>query len=232
MSESVSPRPRTTDPSTHDPNDAPAEAKDQAREVAEHGRQQAKGVADTAREGASNVAGETGRQASRLVNETKQQLRSQADEQTHRVGGALHSLGERLDALADGEPEKAGVLGEYAEQFAHRTHEIAQKVDELGFDGVVRELSSFARRRPGAFLVSAAVAGFASSRLGRGVAEAGGADSSPQEGLAGRDSVDTVIDLQDDGLSRDDPGVGSAERPVPAAPIPTASATPGAEISR
>lgn len=95
------------------------------------------------------VARETGRQTRRLVNETKQQLRSQADEQTHRVGGALHTFGERLEALANGEPENAGVLGEYAEQFASQTHGTAQKVDELGFDGVIRELSGFARRRPG-----------------------------------------------------------------------------------
>lgn len=231
MSESVAPRPRSADLTEHQSDDSPTDAKRQARDVADHGRQQAKSVADTAREGASQVAEETSRQTRRLVDETMGQLRAQASEETQRVGSALHSLGERLDALADGEPERAGPLGEYAEQFASQTHEIARRIDELGFDGVVRELSSFARRRPGAFLVSTAVAGFASARLGRGVAESGGADSSSRQVPAGRDSV-AVIDLQDDGPSREVPGMGSAERPVPRPTHAASSPAPGAETRR
>lgn len=198
MSQPAFPRPRSTDPTEHHPDDDPITAKSQTRDVAAHGREQAKGVADTAREGVSQVAEETSRQTRRLVDETLGQLRAQAGQETQRVGGALHSLGERLDALADGEPDKAGPLGEYAEQFASQTHEIARKIDELGFDGVVRELSSFARRRPGAFLLSTAVAGFASARLGRGVAESEGASRPSAPDSAQRPSVSAASVTHDD----------------------------------
>lgn len=235
MSDPVSPRPRTTDPTEHHPNDDATDAKDQARDVAEHGRQQVKGVADTAREGVSHVAEETGRQTSRLVDETRDQLRTQASEQTQRMGSALHSLGERLDALADGEPDKAGPLGEYAQQFASQTHAIAQKFEDLGFDGVARELSSFARRRPGAFLVSAAVAGFASARLGRGVAASDDTSSPSGSDSAQRQSVSAASVTHDDRPPPVVPVTEPAGGYVPdagATPVPTPTPAPDREILR
>lgn len=90
-------------------------------------------------------------------------------------------------------------------------------------------------RHPGAERLRSATPGGRSSCRRRWLAlrrRVSGAESpKPTAGTArrkvpaGRDSVDTAIDLQDDGPSRV-PGVGSAERPVPAAPTPTTPRCP------
>jgi hypothetical protein len=45
----------------------------------------------------------------------------------------------------------------------------ADNLDRRGFDGMVAQVQGFARRRPAAFIVLCAVAGFAVSRVGRTV---------------------------------------------------------------
>lgn len=147
-------------------------ARDQGRQVADEAGTQARQVADTAQQQAAEMTREARAQGEELLQEAQQQLKAQASEQTHRLGGAVDALGSRLQALADGRPEEAGPVGEYAERVAGQTRDIAGRIDELGFEGVLDEVQQFARRRPGAFLLGAAVAGFASSRLARGAKEA------------------------------------------------------------
>lgn len=134
--------------------------------------EQAQQVAGTAREQAGEVMHEAREQAGNVIGEARHQLRTQADEQTQRLGGALHDLGRQFQALADGRAEEAGAASDYADRLAGQVLEIAGRVDEMGFDGLVGELQRFARRRPGAFLAGAAIVGFASARMGRGAKEA------------------------------------------------------------
>jgi hypothetical protein len=195
-------------------------ARDQGRQVADHASEQARQVADTAGAEAGNVVDEAREQVSGVMNEAQRQLRAQADEQTHRLGGALGGLGDRLQALADGRPEEAGPIGEYAETIAAQTRDIAGRIDDLGFDGVLDEVQRFARRRPGAFLIGAAVAGFASSRLGRGAKEADSGRG--PEGRAGAGPVGAPP------VTRQAPPPVPAERRVspPTAVTPPAGTTP------
>lgn len=147
-------------------------ARDQGRQVADEAGTQAREVADTAQQQAAEVRREARAQGEELLQEAQQQLKTQASQQTDRLGGAVDDLGSRLQALADGRPDESGPVGEYAERIAGQTRDIAGRIDELGFEGVLEEVQQFARRRPGAFLIGAAVAGFASSRLARGANEA------------------------------------------------------------
>jgi hypothetical protein len=50
-------------------------------------------------------------------------------------------------------------------------------VSERGFDGLVDDVQSFARRRPGVFLAAAAATGFVAGRLFRGAQAAANAGS-------------------------------------------------------
>jgi hypothetical protein len=77
-----------------------------------------------------------------------------------------------FQALLEGRRDEAGSLPDYAEQLARQLQRGADRIDELGLKGVLDEVQRFARRRPGAFLAGAAVAGFVVSRFGRSAVEA------------------------------------------------------------
>lgn len=59
-------------------------------------------------------------------------------------------------------------VAQQAQSVASTVADETSHVGTTGFDGMVDDVESFARRRPGAFLAGAAVAGVAASRLGRG----------------------------------------------------------------
>jgi hypothetical protein len=159
-----------TDPgqSGHD-SDPKDVVREEGQELQQQATREARAVAHTVGEEASVVAQEVALHARDLADDAKQQLHRQAREQTDHLGGALDQLGDRVHALAEGRPEDAGPVGQYVDRIADQVDELAGRVNTMGFDGLVDELQRFARRRPGAFLAGAALAGFAVSRLGRGV---------------------------------------------------------------
>jgi hypothetical protein len=143
--------------------------REEGEELRQEATREARAVASTVGEESSLVLQEAALHARDLAEDAKHQLRRQAENQTHQLGGALGQLGERVHALAEGRPDEAGPVGQYADRIAEQVDELAGRVDELGFEGMIDEVQRFARRRPGAFLAGAALAGFAVSRLGRGV---------------------------------------------------------------
>lgn len=146
--------------------------REEGRQVAEDAKRQAGAVAGTAQDRASGVADEAMGHARDLAGDAKQQLHDQARQQTDALGGALNTFGGRVHALAEGNAEEAGPVGDYAQRLAGQVEQIAGRVDELGFDGMVNEVQDYARRKPGAFLLGAAAAGLAVSRLARGAQSA------------------------------------------------------------
>lgn len=164
---------------------AVAAAGDQGQQVASNAARQSKEVAGAAGEQAREVAGVVREQAAQLTQEltsqgrtlyaeTRQQVESQAEIQTQSLAAALHRLGGETQALADGRPADAGSLGTYAQQCADKLHEVAWNIEDRGVEGLIEDLGQFARRRPGAFLVGAALLGFGGGRL---IRSAGGAGS-------------------------------------------------------
>lgn len=154
-------------------------AVDQGKQTASAAAEAAGQTAATATEGAKQVASEAATQvtevtrqatdqARELVSQAQSQLHEQATTQTERAAGGLADFGRQLRALGDGRPDQAGIAGDAARQLADKVEGIADRIQERGFDGAVDDLRSFARRRPGAFLLGAAAAGFVAVRLGRG----------------------------------------------------------------
>lgn len=156
------------------------EAKEQGRAVAGSAKDEARNVAETAKSEASRVTGEAKAQTQNLLHEARGQFREQASGQTERAAGLARGLAGNLQALTEGRVDDAGQVGEYARQATDEVQRFAQRLDERGFDGLVQDLQSFARRRPGAFLLAAGLAGFATGRLLRGARDAASDDDDGQ----------------------------------------------------
>lgn len=146
---------------------AASETSQQARNVAESAADGARDVAQTAKEQAAEVAMQAKEEGRNLVEEARSQLRQQAQSQTRQIAGKLREISDEMRALAEGRPEQATRVRSYAEDAASKVSELAQRVDSSGFDGIVEDVKSFARRRPAVFLASAALAGFGIGRLVR-----------------------------------------------------------------
>ncbi len=142
-------------------------AAEQGQQVAKVAVTQARAVADTAREEAAQVSEELSEQARSLLEETKGQLQDQTQTQVERLSETLRRFGAQGQALAEGRPGQAGSLPDYVRDAAGRLEQLADEVDARGVEGLVDDLQSFARRRPGVFLLGAAVMGFGVGRLVR-----------------------------------------------------------------
>lgn len=197
--------------------------RNEGRPVAEDAKHQAGPVAGTAREQASGVANEAMSHAKNLAVDAKHQLHAQARQQTDALGGALGSFGGRIEALANGNVEEAGPIGDYARRLAGQVDQVASKVDEFGFDGMVAEVQRYARRRPAAFLLGAAAAGFAFSRLARGVQSAQDGTASQGRGSANGASATAI------GTTG---GASVGTPPPPPMPRSASPADPGIAASR
>ncbi|MFF5504669.1 hypothetical protein ACF1E9_13120 [Streptomyces roseolus] len=142
-------------------------------------------VGGTAKEQAANVVGEATAQARSLVDDLRGQLQGQARSQTERLAENVRRLAQELREMSEGGKPDSTMAG-VARQLADGGEQAAARMEQRGPEGLVGDLQDFARRRPGAFLAGAAVAGFLVGRTGKGV----GAASSTGTGAAtdpGRD---------------------------------------------
>lgn len=149
-------------------------AKDEARDVGREGMDAARNVAQTAGTEAKNVAQEAGAQARNLVSELGSDLKSQAGSQQQRVSEGLRSLSDELRSMAD--KSEGSTAQHLVQQVADRTGSAASWLEGRDPGSLLDEVTGFARRRPGAFLLIAAGAGLLAGRFARGLA--GGSDSS------------------------------------------------------
>lgn len=132
-------------------------------------------LATTVKERASEVRDEAVHQGQGLLQEARAQLESQAGQQSRRLAMALVRLGNEAEALAAGRTEQAATLSGWMEQCGERSTEagdrlygFADDIEQRGITAVLDDVSDFARRRPGAFLLGAALVGFGVARVVRG----------------------------------------------------------------
>lgn len=152
-------------------------AKEEAAEVGHQGLDAAKGVAQTAGTEAKNVAREAGTQAKNLVEGLGSDLKSQAGAQQQKVTDGIRSISSELTSMAESSSE--GPAKALVQQAAQRTGDVAGWLEGRDAGSLLNEVTGFARRRPGTFLLVAAGAGLLAGRLTRGLTA--GTDSTPQE---------------------------------------------------
>lgn len=123
-------------------------------------------------EQASQVTREVSSVAVRLADDVKSQLRDRAEAQLGQLADGMDAFYHELRALAEGRPDEAGPLVEYAHEGADRLGDLTQHIHEVGVDGVALDIKRFARRRPVVFLTGSVLAGLAIGRLLRNEAAA------------------------------------------------------------
>lgn len=168
-----------------------------SRDLAGDASQQAKDIAGTAREQVGQVGHEVAAQGQRVLDEAKGKLREQGEQQSAQVASTLRSWSGEARALADGRPEQAERLRGYASQAADKVAEVADRFEERGIEGAVEDVKTFARRRPGVFLLGVGIAGFAAGRLLRSASSApstGQSTSPPALQNAGPARYDTSFE--------------------------------------
>lgn len=165
--------------------------KDEAGNAAEQAKDSATDVVETTKTEAANVAAEVKTNAKDLFDQAKLDLTEQAGKQQQKVAAGLRSVSEELHSMAKAS-EDPGVATDLVRQAAERSSSVAQWLEAREPGSVVEEVKTFARRRPGTFLLIAAGAGLLAGRLGRGLsAGAGGStgtgagSSAPQPGRDG-----------------------------------------------
>ena len=143
-----------------------------------------KNVVSEATDQTKTVAVEAKAQAQQLITNTRSELQSQADERARQAAEHLRGMSTSITALLDGRPDDAAQMGTYLQQAQSKIDGFASRLESGGPQGVINDLSSFARRRPGAFLLAAGVAGFAIGRAARaGVAAAHDDQSTSQPAM-------------------------------------------------
>jgi hypothetical protein len=118
-------------------------------------------------EQAGAVASQARQQFDQLVGQAGEEVRQQARERSDQAASGLRTLSQQLTALAEGRPEGAGVLVGYLQDAGYQARNWASRLEQRGPQGVIDDVSSFARRRPGLFLAGAATIGFLVGRAVR-----------------------------------------------------------------
>jgi len=150
------------------------DTRDHGAQVGQTAKDKGAEVASTAADQAKNVAGETTYQAKQLLQETQTQVREQAGTQKDKAAGGLRSMSDELRSLADGTAggTPSGMVTDFARQASDKMQEIAGWLESKEPGDLLEEIRGLARRKPGSFLLGAAVAGIAAGRLTRGAVDA------------------------------------------------------------
>lgn len=152
--------------------------KDQAANVAQSTAEAGQHVVGVAKEQVTSVASEAGSQAKDLLAQARTELTSQASQQQQRIADGLRALSEELHSMTQHDGQ-AGVATDLAQQGAQRSRDIASWLDQREPGHLVDEVTAFARRKPGMFLLLAAGAGLAAGRVTRGVKDASSGRATP-----------------------------------------------------
>ena len=158
-------------------------AKEEAANVAGETKVAAKNVAGTAKTEAKNVAYEAKNSAKDLLHQAKSDLTSQAGTQQTKAAEGIRSISSQLRSMADA-PDQQGVASDLIRQAADRSESVASWLDNRDPGSLLDEVKSFARQRPGTFLLLAAGAGMLAGRLGRSL-QAGAPETGTGAGYAG-----------------------------------------------
>jgi hypothetical protein len=221
--------------------DSDASMKDKATDSAQNAKQAAGDVASTAVDSAKQVAEESKNQARNLVGEARGQLQDHAMTQHQNLVSNLNSLADELHSMSSNSQQQ-GPASDLVGQAGQRASDLAGWLESRGPGDLVDEVRNFARRRPGAFLAGALIAGVLAGRLTRGVVAVHQSDDSsngtsspsvPQTGgTAGYGTgyaTPPAAPTAPLSQTTDTPVVGYSTPPAtpPAAPPATPPTTPG-----
>jgi hypothetical protein len=207
-------------------------ARDEAANVGQSALAAAGSVSSTAADQARNVAEEARQQAAGLFGEARSQVQEQVSGQQRKAAQSLHTLAGQLSDMAARNGD-ASMATRLAEEAAARVDGAAAWLGGREPADLVGDVRDFARRRPGTFLLGAALAGVLAGRMTRGVtAVARSGEPGPSgPGHSGAGTAGALDTAQPAGTwptpaSAPVPAPAAAPGPVPA-PAPGPDAQPG-----
>jgi hypothetical protein len=140
--------------------------------VEDHATDAGQQVLETAKDQAIDVATDAKAQSQHLLDRARAELDAQASTQRDRAVQGLRSLATQLQSMAESGGEQSGTATQLAHQGSQTSEQVARFLAEREPSQLVEEIRGFARRRPAAFLLGAAMAGIVAGRLTRGVKSA------------------------------------------------------------
>lgn len=178
----ASPSPSASDRASSEavPSSPTDTAKHEVSRVAGNAAAAAGDVVATAKDEAANLAAETKQQAKSLLSTAGDELKSQTGAQQQRVAAGVRSLVDELGAMVSG-TDQSGPLTDLAQQAADKGRALAQWLEDHEPQDVLREVQTFARRRPVAFLAICGLAGVIAGRITRGAVAAQSDDAAGQQ---------------------------------------------------
>ena len=199
-------------------------AADQAKRTAGTAADEGRHVADVAKDEARNVMEESKAQAQDLLQEARSQVDEQSRTQRDRLVGTLRTFGDDIEKMANGEQVSGGMAQDLARQVAERARDISGRIDGREPVELLDEVRSFARRRPGTFLLGALAAGVVAGRLTRGAKDAQGQETAGSE-------TPLYDDVRGTAAGAPTAGTGSPETP-PAYPAGSGVGEPGTTMDQ
>ncbi len=152
------------------PNGDGAETKtDQAKQAAGTAADEGRHVAGVAQDEAKNVASEAKSHVHGLVNQGTSQVEEQSRTQKDRLAQTTRTFGDDLDSMAT---NGQGLAADVTRQVAEQARNLSSHLDSREPRELLDDVRSFARRKPGTFLLGALAAGVVAGRLTRGAKEA------------------------------------------------------------
>lgn len=140
-------------------------AKAQAGEVVAMAQEQAASVVERAREETAEVAEVVSAEALEMVETTRSELESQAEAQIAQIAESMHRLAGQALALARGNADQAGQLGELVGRAGVELQSVAAGIEERGSAGLLSDAQRAVRQRPRAAILGTAAAVVAGARL-------------------------------------------------------------------
>ncbi|RKS08368.1 hypothetical protein DFP74_4065 [Nocardiopsis sp. Huas11] len=131
---------------------------------AEAARSAASGVASSAKDQVRSLAEETRAETGHVVDDVQDRVRKEMGNLTGMASDHLRQWSQDLESMAEHGRSESPVGG-VVRQVAESGTETADFLEDRGVEGLLAETRDLARRRPVAFLVGAAVAGFTLGRL-------------------------------------------------------------------
>ncbi|WP_345713019.1 hypothetical protein, partial [Kineococcus glutinatus] len=141
-------------------------AKEQASAVAGTAKEQASAVAGTAKEQAGAVVAEAKEHAQDLLGDLRRQIAEQGETQRDRLATVLREVAEEFQEMA-GASSRSGYAAQLVRQFGERVQTWSTHIDGAGASDLLDQTRSFARRKPGTFLLGALAAGILAGRATR-----------------------------------------------------------------
>ena len=145
--------------------DVAASAKAQAHDVVSTAKEEATAVVGMVKEETADVVEVAASEARELVETTASELESQAEIQLEQIAESLHRVAGQALALARGNADHAGQLGELVGRAGREMQTVAAGIDEKGSAGVLSDAQRVVRQRPRAAIIGTAAAVVAGARL-------------------------------------------------------------------